>query len=355
MYSLTIEPIGQTIPIAAGQTVLDACLRSGVWLPHACCHGLCATCKVQVVDGEVEQGEASSFALMDFERDNGQCLACCATAQSDLVIEADIEEDADALGLPLADYRAEVVETRALTPTILGIWLRVKDGQRTAFQAGQYVNLHVPGCDQPRAFSLANAPGDDLVELHVRRVPDGQATGYLHERLAVGDELRFSAPYGRFFVRKSAQVPMLFLAGGSGLSSPRAMILDLLAAGETLPITLVQGARNRAELYYDAEFRALAQAHPNFRYVPALSDEPPGSDWGGARGYVHDVLHQLYAQDGTADFRGHKAYLCGPPPMIEACIRTLMQGRLFEADIHTEKFLSAADAQPGARSPLFKI
>ncbi|AEI79471.1 phenol hydroxylase P5 protein PoxF [Cupriavidus necator N-1] len=355
MYSLTIEPIGQTIPIAPGQTVLDACLRNGVWLPHACCHGLCATCKVQVVDGEVEQGEASSFALMDFERDNGQCLACCATAQSDLVIEADIEEDADALGLPLADYRAEVVETRALTPTILGIWLRVKDGGRTAFQAGQYVNLTVPGCDQPRAFSLANAPGDDLVELHVRRVPDGQATGYLHDQLAVGDELSFSAPYGRFFVRKSAQVPMLFLAGGSGLSSPRAMILDLLAAGETLPITLVQGARNRGELYYGAEFQALAQAHPNFRYVPALSDEPADSGWSGARGYVHDVLQQLYAQDGNADFRGHKAYLCGPPPMIEACIRTLMQGRLFEADIHTEKFLSAADAQNSARSPLFKI
>ncbi|EYS97343.1 phenol hydroxylase [Cupriavidus sp. SK-4] len=355
MYSLTIEPIGQTIPIAPGQTVLDACLRNGVWLPHACCHGLCATCKVQVVDGEVEQGEASSFALMDFERDNGQCLACCATAQSDLVIEADIEEDADALGLPLADYRAEVVETRALTPTILGIWLRVKNGGRTAFQAGQYVNLTVPGCDQPRAFSLANAPGDDLVELHVRRVPDGQATGYLHDQLAVGDELSFSAPYGRFFVRKSAQVPMLFLAGGSGLSSPRAMILDLLAAGEALPITLVQGARNRGELYYDAEFQALAQAHPNFRYVPALSDEPADSGWSGARGYVHDVLQQLYAQDGNADFRGHKAYLCGPPPMIEACIRTLMQGRLFEADIHTEKFLSAADAQNSARSPLFKI
>ncbi|MNN18936.1 Phenol hydroxylase P5 protein [compost metagenome] len=133
------------------------------------------------------------------------------------------------------------------------------------------------------------------------------------------------------------------------------MILDLLAAGETLPMTLVQGARNRGELYYDAEFQALAQAHPNFRYVPALSDEPADSGWDGARGYVHDVLHQLYAVDGGADFRGHKAYLCGPPPMIEACIRTLMQGRLFEADIHTEKFLSAGDAQNSARSPLFRI
>jgi phenol hydroxylase P5 protein len=67
-YELTIEPLGQTIEVEEGQTILDAALRAGIWLPHACCHGLCATCKVQVVDGEVDHGEASSFALMDFER-----------------------------------------------------------------------------------------------------------------------------------------------------------------------------------------------------------------------------------------------------------------------------------------------
>jgi phenol hydroxylase P5 protein len=54
-------------------------LRAGIYLPHACCHGLCATCKVQVTDGEVDHGEASTFALMDFEREEGKCLACCAT------------------------------------------------------------------------------------------------------------------------------------------------------------------------------------------------------------------------------------------------------------------------------------
>ena len=75
-YQLTIEPLGQTIDIAEGQTVLDACLRAGVWLPHACGHGLCGTCKVQTVDGEIEHGEASPFALMDFERDEGRILAC---------------------------------------------------------------------------------------------------------------------------------------------------------------------------------------------------------------------------------------------------------------------------------------
>jgi phenol hydroxylase P5 protein len=150
-------------------------------------------------------------------------------------------------------------------------------------------------------------------------------------------------------VRRSAHMPMIFLAGGSGLSSPRSMILSLLAEGCTEPITLVYGQRSREELYYDAEFRALAQQHPNFTYVPALSDEPEGSGWDGARGYVHEAAKAHFG----GQFAGHKAYLCGPPPMIEACIATLMQGRLFERDIYTEKFISAADAQ-GQRSPLFK-
>ena len=75
-YTLTIEPLGQTVEVEEGQNVLDACLRAGIWLPHACCHGLCATCKVNVVDGEVEHGDASPFALMDFEREEGKTLAC---------------------------------------------------------------------------------------------------------------------------------------------------------------------------------------------------------------------------------------------------------------------------------------
>jgi phenol hydroxylase P5 protein len=348
-FHITIEPIGQTVEVREGQTVLDACLRAGVWLPHACGHGLCATCKVQVLDGHCEHGEASNFALMDFERDEGKILACCATLQSDLVIEADLEEEPDAQGLPLQDFLGEVVEARMLTPTIRGLWL--KTAEPVAFQAGQYVMLDVPGVQGARAFSIANAPGDGLVELHIRRVPEGRATGWLHEQVKPGDKLAFSGPFGRFFVRKSAERPMIFVAGGSGLSSPKSMVLDLLAEGCTQPIVLLQGARNREELYFRELFEQLAAQHPQFRYVPVLSDAASDDAWGGERGFVHEALKRTFDND----FRGHKAYLCGPPPMIEACIVTLMQGRLFEADIYTEKFFTAADASaPARRSPLFK-
>lgn len=348
-HSLTIEPLGETLEVEPGQTVLDAALRHGVWLPHACGHGLCGTCKVQVVDGEIEHGDASPFALMDVERDEGKALACCATLSADTVIEAEIDEEPDARVIPVRDFEARVAGAAMLTPTIRGVWLELS--APIDFQAGQYVQLHVPGVGA-RPFSIASAPvvgGATRIELNVRRVPGGAGTTWVHETLAEGGTVRVSGPYGRFFVRASAAKPMLFLAGGSGLASPRSMILELLEQGCDRPITLVYGQRTRDELYYHEELSALAERHPNFRYVPALSAEPEGGDWAGARGFVHDAAQACF----EGDFRGHSAYLCGPPAMIDACVTTLMRGRLFERDIFTERFLTAADAQQ-ARSPLFK-
>lgn len=352
-YRITVEPLGQSFDCREGQTLLDAALRSGIYLPHACGHGLCATCKVQVVQGEVEPGAASPFALMDVEREEGRCLACCATPTSDLTIEADVDEDPDARRIALRDLVGRVTEVVALTPTIKGIRLAL-EGDGLDFQAGQYVQLTVDGVDDgPRAFSLASPPAQrHVIELNVRLVPGGRATTRLHQALKVGDALKLSGPLGRFYVRKSDPQPVLFLAGGSGLSSPRSMILDLLQTDrDERPISLVYGARDRSELYYHAEFEALAREHPQFTYVPVLSEPTPACDWTGERGYVHEAAERCFG----GDFRGRKAYLCGPPPMVEACIRTLMKGRLFERDIYTEQFVSAADAaQALARSPLFK-
>lgn len=347
-YQLTIEPLGQTIEVEEGQTILEASLRHGIYLPHACGHGLCATCKVQVVDGEVDHGDATSFALMDFERESGQALACCARPNSDMVIEADIDEEPDAKNYPVQDYDATVTRVENLTPTIKGVWL--KPDARMEFQAGQYINLNLPvNGGVRRAFSPASAPSCDEIELHVRLVEGGAGTTWIHQQLQAGERLSFSGPYGRFFVRESSPLPLIFLAGGSGLAGVLSMIEDLLEKGSARPMTLVYGQRSLAELYYHDRLTALAAQYPNFTYVPALSNEPDGSNWQGARGFVHDVAKAHF----NGMFAGHRAYLCGPPVMIEACIKTLMQGRLFEKDIFTEKFVTAGDGNQ-ARSPLFK-
>ena len=349
-YTVTIEPTGEQIEVEEGQTILQAALRQGVWLPFACGHGTCATCKVQVLEGDVEIGAASPFALMDIEREEGKVLACCATVQSDVTIEADIDVDPDFLGHPVADFRATVTAIVELSPTIKGVHLQLD--RPMAFQSGQYVNLDLPGIDGSRAFSLANPSGRaDEVELHVRLVEGGAATGYIHQQLKVGDQLHLSGPYGQFFVRGSQPGDLIFMAGGSGLSSPQSMILDLLEQGDSRQITLFQGARNVAELYNRELFEGLAREHGNFTYVPALSQANDDPSWQGFKGFVHDAAKAHF--DGR--FTGHKAYLCGPPPMIDAAISTLMQGRLFERDIFMERFLTAADgAGDSQRSALFK-
>lgn len=347
-YELTINPLGQTIQVEEDQTILDAALRAGIWLPHACCHGLCATCKIQITDGEVDHGESTSFALMDFERDEGKALACCATLQTDLVIEADIDLDPDAEIIHVKDFSGVVTEIHNLSPTIKGIFIALDDPIH--FQAGQYINLAIDGGRLTRAFSLATPPSQGQhIELNVRAIPGGEGTNWLHNHMKAGDRITLSGPYGRFFVRKSLGEPLIFMAGGSGLSSPRSMILDLLQDQNCPSITLVYGQRTLDELYYHEDFLEIAESHPQFSYVPALSDHDGRQPWDGFKGYVHEAAHAYF----NGDFRNHKAYLCGPPLMIDACITTLMKGRLFEKDIYTEKFFSAADAQQ-LHSPLFK-
>ncbi|WP_029010051.1 NADH:ubiquinone reductase (Na(+)-transporting) subunit F [Azospirillum halopraeferens] len=350
-HTLTIEPTGDTVTVEDGQTILDACLRRGIWLPHACGHGLCGTCKVEVVDGTIDHGDASGFALMDFEREEGRTLACTATLCSDATIEADVEDEPDARRVPVRDTVGTVVRLDDLTHDVKGVVLELP-GDGLDFQAGQYVNLTVPGVDGPRAFSLANPPSQrNRLELHVRRVPGGQATGYIHDTLRVGDRLTVTGPYGRFFVRTADPVPSIFLAGGTGLSSPKAMILDLLERGWEQPMVLIHGVRAERDLYDRPVFAALAARHPGLTYIPVLSEPQAGDDPDLATGFVHEVLQRHFG----GMFAGRRAYLCGPPPMVEACIRTLMQGRLFERDIFTERFLTKGDGGEGrVRSPLFK-
>lgn len=350
MPTLTIEPIGETIEVAPGQTLLDACLRAGVWLPHACGHGLCGTCKVEVLEGEVDHGGASPFALMDFERDDGKTLACSAMLLADTVIEADVDEDEDARRITVDDYVGQVEHREMITPDIMALWLRL-DGAGLDFQAGQYVNLRLPGIEGARAFSIASSPAEpNLIELHIRRVPGGVGTAWLHDELKAGDRLEFTGPMGRFYVRRSAEKPLIFLAGGSGLSSPKGMILDLLEQGYSEPITLLHGGRRPCDLHFGDLFRRLEAEHDNFRYVPAVSQPEADDAWDGETGYVHEAAERLF----EGRFSGCQAYLCGPPPMIEAGVIALMKGRLFERDIFMERFLTAGDAEATARSPLFR-
>jgi phenol hydroxylase P5 protein len=349
-YTVTVDPLGREVTCRDDQTILDACLRAGVWLTHSCTHGTCGTCKADLLRGDVDHGDASGFALMDFERDEGKLLLCQARPRGDVTIEGDVEIDED-LGLSaVRDVTATVVELAEIAREIRLV--RLELDEPLSFAPGQYVSLSVPGSAATRTYSMANPPSEDrFLELHVRRTEGGLATdGWVFSRMEVGEKVALSGPYGRFVFRRSRPEPAIMIAGGTGLAPMFSMIRDVFADPESEHVIhLYQGARTRADLYGFDELRARAEQHPErFHYNACLSDE---EDVAGAR---HGLVTDVIAAD-IPRCAGYVGYVCGPPPMVDAAMRLLMSRRLFPPNIYRPDFYSESHtAAGGLASPLLK-
>lgn len=346
-HTITVEPLGVDVTCRGDQSILEACLRQGVNLPHACTHGTCGTCKADVLDGQIDLGDASAFALLEFERDDGKALLCTARPCSDVTIEADVEEEDGVTFHPVRDFTGHVraVEDCAQATRRLMVDL---DGE-IVFNPGQYVQVTIPGHGVHRSWSMASPPRQaGTIELQIKRTPGGLGSdGWVFRDLAAGDTVQLSGPYGRFFLREARDEPAILVGGGTGLAPLKSMVRHVLEGGLPHRLYLYHGVRTEADLYDADLFTGLEQQFPGqFSYRPVLSAEQ-------ASGLAHGLVTEAIDADFTT-CRGHVAYLCGPPPMVDAALKTLMKKRLFPRDIYREDFFDASDKAGGVRSPLLR-
>jgi phenol hydroxylase P5 protein len=346
-YTVRVEPLGSEIQCREDQTILDACLREGIWLPHACTHGTCGTCKAEVLDGEVDHGDASPYALLESERDEGCALICVATPRDDVTIEGevDVEEGVDVH--PVRDYRGRVEVLEQAAANVRRLVVRLDQPLR--FNPGQYVLLELPGGGQ-RPYSVASTPSEgSRIELHIKRSPNGVATdGWVFKDLAVGDPVGVSGPYGRFSFRPLRTQPILLLAGGTGLAPMKSMVRHIAETGAEHRVVLYHGVSTVEDLYDRDWFERFAAEHSWFEFRPALSREP----WNGRTGRVPARVAEDYPRAC-----GHVAYLCGSPEFVTDTMKALMKARLFPRDIYREDFFDSADRAAGThvvRSPLIR-
>jgi CDP-4-dehydro-6-deoxyglucose reductase, E3 len=147
------------------------------------------------------------------------------------------------------------------------------------------------------------------------------------------DLLRLRGPLGIFFLREDSTRPILLVAGGTGFAPIKAIIEHALAANIQRPLHLYWGVRARRDLYRHALAESWAQAYPQFRYTPVLSEPMPDDHWTGRTGFVHEVV----AADHT-DLSGHAVYGSGPPPMIEAIKQSFFARGLPPEQLHYDSF-----------------
>jgi len=342
-YRVRFEPVGIEIEVDSDQTILRAAAEQGVQLMHGCKEGQCASCKSFVLDGEdIELDSYSTFALPDFEREEGQTLLCRAHPYEDLVIELlNYDEEVIASGLPLRKGTVEVVSNDPVTHDMRHLVVRLLEPEEIKYFPGQYMDFQVPGTSETRSFSMANTPNrDNLFEFVIKVYPGGLFSGYLDTELKIGDQLSVEAPFGAFRLRENSLGDLLFIGGGAGLAPLLALLRSMAERGLDRKVTFYYGARTRRDLCFGEELTQLQEQLPGLTFVPALSEPAEDDGWEGEAGLITDVI----ARRETA-LNGVDAYVCGPPPMVEAAIATLTRLGRSEDHIFFDKFTTTGEPE----------
>lgn len=325
------------IEVNEDETVLNAAFRQGVSLTHGCREGQCGACKSFLLDGDIELDKYSTFALPESESDEGYVLLCRCHAYSDLDVELiNYDEDVIRLGIPIVTVMTTVEEIEPLTHDIKRLVLKfVHPEERLKFNAGQYASLRIPGSDEYRAYSMANTPRvSDRLEFIIKVFPGGRFSSLLEGGFTLGQEVEVKGPYGVFMLHEKSNSDIICIGGGSGMAPLWSLLNDMAERGIKRNVTFYYGARTQKDLFYLDHLQRLAEQFPGFRFIPALSMATEEDKWDGETGLITDVLDRtIEAGQATA-----QAYLCGPPPMIDATIPVLVQKGISEDRIFFDKF-----------------
>ncbi len=345
--TIRLEPSGKEVACQSGDTVLAALERSGYVLPNNCRAGACGECKTLVTDGEIDQGTVLDMALSPDERSEGYGLMCMAKPISNLVsIEFGTDDAQPKLFPPKDRVSFAVVDKVERTPRIVEVRLRPL-GDNLRYWPGQYVMLGDERAGAPpRPYSIANAPRPDgEIHLLISRVPDGVTSGWVHERLEVGDRVTVAGPYGTFVGDPATDTPVLCLAAGSGLAPIMALTDAALRRGFNHPVTIVFSARDADDEIDEGMFSFWTLKHRRFNSIITYTGEDV-PERAKHRGRIPVVLPDLFD-----DLSGHSIFIAGSPEFVDDCRNAVTALGADPDKLHVEGYFPQAppEAPPADR------
>lgn len=214
-----------------------------------------------------------------------------------------------------------------------------------------------------RAYSMANHPAEgNIIMLNIRiatppwdrnankwmDVNPGLCSSYVFNQKP-GDKVTISGPYGEFFI-KDTKKEMIYIGGGAGMAPLRSHLFHLFHTEKTRDrkISYWYGGRSKRELFYTDHFRKIEEEFDNFQYHIALSAALPEDNWkvkenihskegDGFTGFIHNALYENYLKDHPEP-EEIEYYLCGPGPMLDACMKMFDELGVPEENIAFDDF-----------------
>lgn len=349
------EDAEKSIQVAAGDKLLGALASQSIFIPSACGGGgTCGQCRVKIKSGGGDILPTEMGHITKKEAKEGCRLACQVSVKTDM----ELELDEDIFGVK--KWQCQVISNDNKATFIKELLLELPEGEDVRFKAGGYIQIEAPAhvvkyadFDIPekyrgdwdkyglfdivstvneevlRAYSMANYPDEKgRIMLNVRiatppsaNVPAGKMSSYIFN-LKAGDTVTISGPFGEFFV-KETDAEMVFIGGGAGMAPMRSHIFDQLKSKKTTrKMSFWYGARSTREVFYQADFDALAAENDNFVWHVALSEPLPEDNWTGYTGFIHNVIYENYLKNHKAP-EDCEYYMCGPPIMNSSVIKML--------------------------------
>lgn len=328
---LDINAGEKPLEVDGGQTLLSSLYANDIFIPSACGgKGSCGHCKIIVTDGGGPVLPTETSYLSRKEVKTNVRLACQVKIREDIYVRI----PSDMLNVRMFEATVEFI--RDLTHDIKEIRFNLDEGDEITQRPGQYIQIQAPSPDGPvfRAYSISSPAYDKTsVELMVRLVPDGIGSTYLHN-LQAGDRVSFTGPYGEFYLNEEPDTEIVCVGGGCGMAPMKNIIYTIYDRWPDRVCWLFFGCRNTKDIFYLEEFEALAKKHPNLKIKYALSDQlEPDEVWDGDTGFVH-LASDKHLEPGLK----RQAFLCGPPPMIEAVTVVLKEKGISGDDIFYDEF-----------------
>ncbi|MEZ5839336.1 MAG: benzoate 1,2-dioxygenase electron transfer component BenC [Hyphomicrobiales bacterium] len=312
------------------EPVADAAYRAKINIPLDCRDGACGTCKCYCASGSYDAGDYIEDALTEAEAAEGFVLSCQMRPKSDCVVQ--VPASSHACKTQVASYEGELIRISRDSPTTVVFDLKINEPLK--FLPGQYVNIEVPGTGKSRSYSFSSAPEHEELSFLIRDVPGGLMSQHMRETAAVGEKLRFTGPYGAFYLRPTIR-PIVMLAGGTGLAPFLSMLRWLLDNRTDQPILLAYGVNTTADLVELDTLAALKRRITELDYFTVVVDPESGHE---RTGYVTDHLTAGQLNDGEVDI-----YVCGPPPMVEGVRSFIARAGVTPRNLFFEKFNSTAE------------
>ena len=306
---VTVVPGGQAFRVDGAESILECALRAGLAMAYGCSSGNCGECKARVIEGRIRPLRAHDYRLTEAEKLQGYALMCCATALTDLVIEAAVAHGA--AEMPHRTLLAHARKLDRLSDEMMLLELVTPRANRLRFLAGQSAVLTLGG--MTATLPIASCPCEERrLHFHLRRIAGDPLSDHMSARLRIGEAVAVEGPVGDFLLREGGARRLAFIAWGwEGFPPVKSIIEHALAQETAEAIDLYWIAATAADHYHSKLCRAWADAMDPFRYTPVVAGV--GLEDAAAPAAAEALRRAL---TGFGQLAQHDFYVAGPAAAV---------------------------------------